>query len=178
MARTLALAVIHPILDSAIDPVKSAIRSAFIKEHSGKNISAQETAHLNLSLPLVSQPGIEYVRLSIDDTSSAHQLDVNAADSIIVPTLLELHRDRINVAIWSEDLGEWCLSEDCLNLSLREFANKILSLQTNCENKSSCPHVRSTYRHPKIRANSASKLYSKYCLHKLILHHPWNNRHS
>jgi len=32
--------------------------------------------------------------------------------------------------------------------------------------------------YPKIRANPVSKLYSKYCLHKLILHHPWNNAHN
>jgi hypothetical protein len=179
VARTLALAVIHPNLDSAIDPVKSAIRSAFIKGHSGRNISAQETAHLNLSLPLVSQPGIEYVRLSIDDSSLAHQLDLNA-DSIIVPTLLELYRVRVNVSLWSEDLCEWCLSEDCLNMSLLEFATKFYY----------CKHIakiraralgfvqRIIIPHPKIRANPVSKLYSKYCLHKLILHHPWNIAHN
>jgi ATP-dependent DNA helicase PIF1 len=180
VARTLALAVIHPMLDSAIDPVKSAIRSAFIKGHSGRNISAQETAHLNLSLPLVSQPGIEYVRLSIDDSSSAHQLDLSAADSIIVPTLLDLYRARLNFEMWSEDLCEWCQSEDCLRMPLIEFATKFYY----------CKHIgkiraralsnvqRIVIPHPKIRANPVSKLYSKYCLHKLILHHPWNNAHN
>jgi hypothetical protein len=128
VARTLALAVIHPMLDSAIDPVKSAIRSAFIKGHSGRNISAQETAHLNLSLPLVIQPSIEYVRLSIDDSSSAYQLNLNAADSIIVPTLLALYRVRLNVAMWSEDLCECVLfsNHQSTALWLKLFKNTVL----------------------------------------------------
>ena len=59
VARTLSLAVANSNLMNMPNPLKSAIRSAFIKGHSGRNMSSQETAHLNLSLPLVHQPMIE-----------------------------------------------------------------------------------------------------------------------
>lgn len=51
VARTLVIAVTNPNVEGLVDPVKSAIRSAFIQGHSGRGISSQETAHLNLSLP-------------------------------------------------------------------------------------------------------------------------------
>jgi hypothetical protein len=75
------------------NPLKSAIRSAFIKGHSGRNISSQETAHLNLSQPLVHQPMMEYIRMSLDSTY--HQLDLDNANEITVPSLIELYRSRL-----------------------------------------------------------------------------------
>jgi hypothetical protein len=181
VARTLALAVTNPNLDSVLEPVKSAIRSAFIKGHSGRNISAQETAHLNLSLPLVVQPLIEYVRLSLDNSTSFHQLDLEAqGDKIVIPTLFELYRARLESAIWIEELGEWCASQECLEMSMMMFAKnfyyckKIKKLRAR--SMSSVHRIIIAY--PNIRANPGSRLYSKYCLNKLILHHPWNNGHA
>ena len=181
VARTLSLAVTNPMLDSVLDPVKSAIRSAFIKGHSGRNISAQETAHLNLSLPLVVQPLIEYVRLSLDNSTASHQLNLEVqGDNIVIPTLFELYRGRLNSEIWIEELGEWCASPESLEMSMMMFAKifyyckKIAKVRAR---SMSCVQ-RIVIAHPKIRANPGSSLYPKYCLHKLILHHDWNNGHA
>ncbi len=179
VARTLSLAVTNPRLNDVINPVQSAIRSAFIKGHSGRNISAQETAHLNLSLPLVCQPSIEYVRLSLDNSKS-HQLDLDAqGDSMIVPNLFELYRARLNSGIWIEAMHEWCATPECLQMSLQTFSvtfyycKKIAKLAKRAV---TC-NMRIIIAYPKLRADPNSRLYPKYCFHKLLLHHPWNDEH-
>jgi hypothetical protein len=177
VARTLSLVVANSNLMNMPNPLKSAIRSAFIKGHSGRNISSQETAHLNLSLPLVHQPMIEYIRMSLDSTY--HQLDLDDANEITVPTLIELYRSRLNSNIWIEALQEWCISVDCSQLSLQNFAisfyycKKIAKVRA----RSIQPCQRIVIALPRLRAQSSSKLYPKYCLHKLLLHHPWNEDH-
>jgi hypothetical protein len=81
--------------------------------------------------------------------------------------------------MWSEDLCEWCLFEDCLNMPLIEFATNFYYCKqiAKIRARAHSDIKRIVIPHPKIRANPVSKLYSKCCLHKLILHHPWNNAH-
>jgi hypothetical protein len=181
VARTLALAVTNPNVDGMVDPVKSAIRSAFIKGHSGRNISSQETAHCNLSLPLVCQPMIEYIRLSLDVTSSSRLLDLDCPDmsSLIVPNIIDCYQHRLDSVNWIEYLRGWCDSDECRQISLQEFAcsyfycKAIGKLRARAINS----NRRIVIAHPKLRANSDSALYPKYCLHQLLLHHPWQYEH-
>ena len=177
VARTLSLAVASSHLMTMPNPLKSAIRSAFIKGHSGRNISSQETAHLNLSLPLVCQPMLEYIRISLDSTF--HQLDLENRTEITVPTLFELYRARLNSSIWIESLQEWCASVDCSQMSLQNFAINFYYCKQIARIKArgvqQCQRI--IIALPRLRAQRSSKLYSKYCLHKLLLHHPWNEDH-
>ena len=181
VARTLALAVTNPNVDGMVDPVKSAIRSAFIKGHSGRNISSQETAHCNLSLPLVCQPMIEYIRLSLDATSGSRLLDLEYLDigTLIVPNLFDCYRRRLSSENWIEEMKGWCDSDECKQISLQEFAcnyfycKAIGKLRERAVNST----IRIVIAHPKLRAKPDSALYPKYCLYQLLLHHPWHSDH-
>jgi len=59
--------------------------------------------------------------------------------------------------------------EDCLNMPLIDFATKFYYCKqiAKIRARAHSDIKRIVIPHPKIRANPVSKLYSKYCLHKL-----------
>ena len=179
VARTLAIAVTNPNVEGMVDPVKSAIRSAFIKGHSGRSISSQETAHLNLSLPLVCQPMIEYIRISLDSASGSRLLDIGDQGNLIVPNIMDCYRKRSNSELWVDEMAEWCVSDECNQISLQNFASCFFYCRTigKLRARALTAKKRIIIPFPKIRASSTSKLYHKYCFLKLLLHHPWQHEH-
>jgi hypothetical protein len=120
--------------------------------------------------------------MSLDATSSSRLLDLEHLDvgTLIVPNLMDCYQQRLNSTNWVDELSGWCVSNECEQISLQEFACNFFYCKTIGKLKARA--VTSTRRiiiaHPKIRAKTDSALYPKYCFYKLLLHHPWHSEHS
>ena len=131
---------------------RAALRRAMIRAVGERDFSAQETAHMLLSLPLTSCT-FSFCTLSL--TGDRKIIRNAETDEIIVQrSILQLYSTR----------------DTNLELSLLQFASEFMEYKGERKKRSTPVIVRAF---PFYSSNPVGENYNLYCKYQLIKHRPW-----
>lgn len=151
--------------------VAPAIRSAFIRAHGQRDMSAQELAHCNLNEPLVRSEGVKFV--SLDLKGSRRTLNLMDEGPLLSMGIVDLYPIRLNEDAWQEGFQDCASASESLSL-----LNFVASYFVGKISGKLCPKQPTdllviAVAFPKIRALPTSTLYPEYCRLMLLQHKPW-----
>ncbi len=134
------------------DP-RSALRSAMIRAVGERDFSAQETAHMLLSLPLVSCT-FSFATLSLTGDRQIMK-DAESGQLVVQQSLLDHYRNRTTN----------------LDMSLLRFASEFTVHKGEVKKRPS-PVIVRTFPH--YSSNPRGENYELYCKYQLMKHKPWH----
>ena len=130
---------------------KSILRRAMIRSVGERDFSAQETAHMLLSLPLVSCT-YSFFTLSLKQD---HQVVQDTGQLVIKQSLID----------------HYCIRTAHMDTSLLKFAAEFSISKGEIKRRSS-PVIVRTF--PQYSPNPSGDSYDLYCKYQLIKHKPWH----
>lgn len=146
---------------SPSNTTSTALRKCMIKAVGERDFSAQETAHLLLSLPLY-QCTYTFVTLSLDGgnliTTNSNTCD--SGNTVVNPSMLDMYSQRAN------------FNPNILDLNLLSFT-ATFSVHNNEVKRRSHPVIVKTF--PSYSADPKGPNYSVYCKYQLIKLKPWQS---
>lgn len=151
----------HSISCSTTTP--SILRKCMIQSVGERDFSAQETAHLILSLPLY-RCTYNFVTLSLNANNFITTDSSTSEENIINPSILDKYSNR----------SQYSNSFPCITtLNLLQFAATYSITKTNELIQWSHPVIVKTF--PTYSSDPKGPNYTKYCKYQLIKFKPWLN---
>jgi hypothetical protein len=147
------------------DQVSSAIRKAMIQVAGDRDMAAQETAHMLLSLPLIGC-SFSFVTVCLENSRKVILDPENEADDVLQKTVLKDYGER--TAVKSRYTG---LSQ----LSLMQYVSQYTKFRGELTRRKN-PYIVRTF--PKVSSNPGGPDFGKYCKFQLIKFKPWEGEPS
>ena len=153
------------ILKLSDDKAFSSIKKAMIQVAGDRDMAAQETAHMLLSLSLVSCT-YSFVIVSLENSRKVILDAENQQEEVLKNSVLDDYGERTRVK--SRYMG---LSQ----LNLMQYASQYTKARGELA-KQANPYIVRTF--PKVTANPGSSTFKKYCKYQLIKFKPWEGKSS
>ncbi|XP_028418786.1 uncharacterized protein LOC114544315 isoform X2 [Dendronephthya gigantea] len=147
------------------DQVSSAIKKAMIQVAGDRDMAAQETAHMLLSLPLVGCT-YSFVTVSLENSRKVILDAENPQEEVLQNSVLQDYGERTKVESRYRGLSQ---------LNLMQYASQFTRVRGELTKRVN-PYIVRTF--PKLTANPGSPTFGKYCKYQLIKFKPWEDKSS
>ena len=147
------------------DQVSSAFKKAMIQVAGDRDMAAQETAHMLLSLPLVGCT-FSFVTISLDNSRKVNIDAENKGDEVLQKSALQEYAERTKLKSRYTSLSQ---------LNLMQYVSQYTKVRRELTKRAN-PYIVRTF--PKISANPAGPDFGKYCKYQLIKFKPWEGQPS
>ncbi|CAB4017851.1 ATP-dependent DNA helicase PIF1, partial [Paramuricea clavata] len=147
------------------DQVSSAFKKAMIQVAGDRDMAAQETAHMLLSLPLVGCT-FSFVTISLDNSRKVNIDAENEGDGVLQKSALQEYAERTKLKNRYTGLSQ---------LNLMQYVSQYTKVRGELTKRAN-PYIVRTF--PKISANPAGPDFGKYCKYQLIKFKPWEGQPS
>ena len=137
------------------DQVSSAFKKAMIQVAGDRDMAAQETAHMSLSLPLVGCT-FSFVTISLDNSRKVNIDAENEGDEVLQKSALQEYAERTKLKSRYTGLSQ---------LNLMQYVSQYTKVRGELTKRAN-PYIVGTF--PKISANPAGPDFGKYCKYQLI----------
>ena len=151
-------------LESA-DQVSSAIKKAMIQVAGDRDMAAQETAHMLLSLPLVGC-SFSFVTVCLENSRKVILDEENQGDEVLQKSVLQDYGERATLSSRYTGLSQ---------LNLMQYVSQYSKVRGELTKRAN-PYVVRTF--PKISTNPGGPDFGKYCKYQLIKFKPWEGQPS
>ena len=149
------------------DQVSSAIKKGMIQVAGDRDMAAQETAHMLLSLPLTGCT-YSFVTISLDNSRKVVLGDDNESDEVLQVSTITEYGKRNE----SQEPGT---VRTLSQLNLMQYVSQYCRVNSRIQ-KRALPCIVRTF--PKISSNPALPSFGKYCKYQLIKFKPWTGQPS
>ena len=140
--------------------VSSAIKKAMIQVAGDRDMAAQETAHMLLSLPLVGC-SFSFVTVCLENSRKVILDPENQGDDVLQTSVLKDYGEHTTMKSRYTGLSQ---------LSLMQYVSQYTKVRGELTKRRN-PHIVRTF--PKISANPGGPDFGKYCKYQLIKFKPW-----
>ncbi len=147
------------------DQVSSAIKKAMIQVAGDRDMAAQETAHMLLSLPLVGC-SFSFVTVCLENSRKVILDEENQGDEVLQKSVLQDYGERATLSSRYTGLSQ---------LNLMQYVSQYSKVRGELTKRAN-PYVVRTF--PKISANPGGPDFGKYCKYQLIKFKPWEGQPS
>ena len=147
------------------DHVSSAIKKAMIQVAGDRDMAAQETAHMLLSLPLVGC-SFSFVTVCLENSRKVILDEENQGDEVLQKSVLQDYGERATLSSRYTGLSQ---------LNLMQYVSQYSKVRGELTKRAN-PYVVRTF--PKISANPGGPDFGKYCKYQLIKFKPWEGQPS
>jgi Fe-S cluster biosynthesis and repair protein YggX len=147
------------------DQVSSAFKKAMIQVAGDRDMAAQETALMLLSLPLVGCT-FSFVTISLDKTRKVNIDTENEGDEVLQKSALQEYAERTKLKSRYTGLSQ---------LNLMQYVSQYRKVRIELTKRAN-PYIVRTF--PKISAIPAGPDFRKYCKYQLIKFKPWERQPS
>ncbi len=147
------------------DQVSSAIKKAMIQVAGDRDMAAQETAHMLLSLPLVGC-SFSFVTVCLENSRKVILDEENQGDEVLQKSVLQDYGERTTLSSRYTGLSQ---------LNFMQYVSQYTKVRDELTKRAN-PYVVRTF--PKISANPGGPDFGKYCKYQLIRFKPWEGQPS
>ncbi len=147
------------------DQVSSAIKKAMIQVAGDRDMAAQETAHMLLSLPLVGC-SFSFVTVCLENSRKVILDEENQGDEVLQKSVLQDYGERATLSSRYTGLSQ---------LNLMQYVYQYSKVRGELTKRAN-PYVVRTF--PKISTNPGGPDFGKYCKYQLIKFKPWEGQPS
>ena len=147
------------------DQVSSAIKKAIIQVAGDRDMAAQETAHMLLSMPLTGCT-YSFVTVSLDNSRKVVIDNENQSDEVLKKSTIEEYGKRSTGNSRCQGLSQ---------LNLMQYVSQYTKYRSQVR-KRSVPYIVRTF--PKVSGNPHGPDFGRYCKYQLIKFKPWEGEPS
>ena len=140
--------------------MSSAIKKAMIQVAGDRDMAAQETAHMLLSLPLVGC-SFSFVTVCLENSRKVILDPENQGDDVLQTSVLKDYGECTTMKSRYTGLSQ---------ISLMQYVSQYTKVRGELTKRRN-PHIVRTF--PKISANPGGPDFGKYCKYQLIKFKPW-----